>query len=153
MYNHHYLYHFNFFRYGKTAKNKTSSYLVVRAIEIPKKNFLHFYIFASILTTFLLYQAFQVNWNIFRRDKNFSRFLEEIYIFSNFWWSNFQMISVLLTKSSISLGLFDGKFSAWLAYQRVQSGLHRSKSRFVSKIRSGLGLKELSLSKVFAKSY
>jgi len=63
------------------------------------------------------------------------------------------MISVLLTKSSISLGLFDGKFSAWLAYQRVQSGLHRSKSRFVSKIRSGLGLEELSLSKGFAKSY
>ena len=51
--------------YGKTVKNKHSSYQLVRAIEVPKKNFLHFYIFASIWVPFLLVQAIRVSYQLF----------------------------------------------------------------------------------------
>ena len=44
------------FRYGKTLRNDSSHYLI-RFIEVPKSYFLHFYIFATVFISFLLYRC------------------------------------------------------------------------------------------------
>jgi len=53
------------FRYGKTLNGPVQSKLV-RLLKVPKSWFTHFYIFSSIYSPFLLYQAYQsyVNFSV-----------------------------------------------------------------------------------------